>query len=246
MISNSTLLSPSKTQQLGRFLEAPTPQSLLEPHPDRDCSTHLVYSARQDDGGFQLIARSRHARHPVPSDELANFLDAMAQELRAHKGKHADAALARMRQTLLQWNGAPPTVAQLRQLNQTLHQQLDAVADADSDFQRRKRAQVALATFDGALQQRLRALPPKDPQRQALQQAGERLSDMLAQADTTLSFKGLSPDDIQALLDSGLLARFAALREGLAPAPERLVVPTGAQGLIGHLTGLPIRSLVLV
>lgn len=77
-------------------------------------------------------------------------------------------------------------------------------------------------------------------------QAGQLLLDMLVQPDATLSLKGLAVDSIHWLHGSGLLTRFAHLRDGMDPPPERLIAPEAAQHLLDPLQWPTIRTLVLV
>lgn len=254
MISKSPILSCPKAQQLDQFLATPTPQSLLEPTPKRSRDQQPVYATRREDGRFQLYALTSIAPmgHSRPrGGDLGEFLDELASDIRAQKGRQADNAVREMRLTLRQrdWRTHPPTVRDLRQLNAKMKQALNDRPDIPPDeagFRQRARSTIAINTLQDALSQGLRALSQDDPRREALMQAGQLLLDMLVQPDATLSLKGLAVDSIHWLHGSGLLTRFAHLRDGMDPPPERLIAPEAAQHLLDPLQWPTIRTLVLV
>lgn len=254
MISTSPSLSCPKTQQLDHFLATPTPQSLLEPTPKRSRDQQPVYATRRADGRFQLYALTSIAPigHSRPrGGDLGEFLDELASEIRAQKGKQADNAVREMRLTLrpCDWRTHPPTVRDLRRLNARMKQALDDMPDASTEetsFRQRARSTVAINTLQDALNQGLRTLSQGDPRREALRQAGQLLLDGLIQPDATLSLKGLAVDSIHWLHGSGLLTRFAHLRDGMDPPLERLIAPEAAQHLLDPLRLPTIRTLMLV
>lgn len=236
MIPNRLPLLHTKQEQLTRFLEAPTPESLLEPRPERDCDDHRVCAERQEDGTFVLFARAPTHRSgkPVSRGDLDAFLENMIQEAKRDRVDDVADAVDALRRSMTRWNhlGQAPTITELRSLNARLS------APPPSDFQLRHRAKVRTGQFQQAVMKRLNALPEKDPQRDALEKAGDQLASMLFEPGDTLSLEGLSSDTIGLLLDTGLLARFADLRDGVKPLPKRLVLPVSAQSLLDRLPPL--------
>jgi hypothetical protein len=233
MIPNSPSSNRTKFSQITQFLETPVPQSLLEPGPGRDCDTHRVSAQRQNDGTFVLFARkpSPDSGTTVPVGDLDAFLNAMVQEVKDSRGDDVAEAADELFRSIARWNhyDQAPTVAELRTRIGRLS------APLPSDLQLRSRAMFRLQHFQRALQKSLDALPEHDPQRDALKKAVDPLANMLVEPSDTLSLEGLSHDAIGLLLDTGLLACFAELRDGVKPVPKRLVLPVSAQPLLPRL-----------
>lgn len=254
MISQSPTRLATKIEQLSHFLNGPTPHSLLDPSPKRNSDDRPVYATRQPDGSFRLYARTSVPPIGQPSErkgDLGAFLAEVLAELRTHNRQGAHQLMGRMQKMLQhrEWHASPPTVRELRWLNADLDKALKAASDPTPEqaaFRQRARSRVAISTFQKDLDQRLRTLPKDDPQRDALTQAGRLLLDMLVQPSATLSLKGLAVDTIHWLHDSGLLTRFANLRDGMEPPLERLIAPEAAQHLLDPLQLPTIRTLMLV
>lgn len=247
MISKSPSSLGTKAEQLARFLDTPTPESVLEPSAERSCLNHRVHAVRQGDGSFVLFARSdvKQGEGPDTQADLHQFLDDMAKELRHKKGHRADRALAEMRRTMLHWHSQAPTVGDLRELNAQLNDGLVAVQAPPSEFTLRKRAQLRTAAFEKALGEQLQALSEHDPRRDDLQKAGDQLATMLHAPDATISLKSVSPATLGLLIDTGLMARFADLRQGVDPLPVRLTLSTHARDLLPRLPPFPsVRTVI--
>jgi len=230
MIPNSPSSHRTTFDQVTQFLEAPVPQSLLEPGPGRNYDTHRVCAQRRNDGAFVLVAHKPvpDSRTTVPVGDLDVFLNAVIQEVKDARGDDVARAADELFRSIARWNyyDQAPTVAELRTRIGHLS------APPPTDLQLRSRAAYRLKYFQQALQKCLDALPEKGPQRDALKKAGDRLADMLFAPNETLSLEDLSPDAIGLLLDTGLLAHFADLRVGVKPVPKRLVLPVSAQPLL--------------
>lgn len=236
MIPKRPPLPRTKNEQLTQFLEAPAPEDLLEPLPERNGDHHRIYAKRREDGTFELFARAptHQTKKSVPRGDLDAFLELMLQEVKHDRGEDVTDAVEAFHRSMVRWKhtGQAPTVTELRTLNERMS------APPLSEFQRRNRAKFRTNHFQQELLKRLDALPEKDPRRGDLEKAGDQLANMLLTPDETLSLEGLSHDTIGLLLDTGLLACFADLRDGVKPAPRRLVLPVSAQGLLGRLPPL--------
>ncbi|NIM41645.1 MAG: hypothetical protein GTN84_11170 [Hydrogenophaga sp.] len=236
MISTRLPQPRTKNEQLTQFLATPTPQSLLEPTPERNCDLHHVSAKRQEDGTFVLFARAPTHRSgkSVPRGDLDTFLEHMVQEVTHDRGEDVGDAVDAFRRSMGRWKhtGQAPTVSELRTLNARLS------ALPPSEFQLRNRGKFRVVQFQQDLRKSLDALPENAPQRDALEKAGDQLAGMLLEPKDTLSLEGLSHDTIGLLLDTGLLGRFADLRDGVKPAPKRLVLPVCAQSLLERLPPL--------
>jgi hypothetical protein len=236
MISNSPRPGRAKFEQLTQFLAAPTPQSLLEPGFGRGCDKHRVSAERQDDGTFVLFARSPTHRSgkTIPMGDLEAFLDGLIQEVKDTRDDDISDAVGAFRQSIHRWsqNRQAPTVADLRARIARLS------APPPSELELGNRARSRTNQFEQALKKILDALPEKDPQRHALEKAGDRLADMLFMPGATLPLEDLSSETIDLLLDTGLLAGFADLRDGVKPSLEQVVLPANAQHLLHRLQAL--------
>jgi hypothetical protein len=241
MISNTSPRHASKTRQLDKFLDAPTPESFLEPSHERSCDTHRVRAERQKDGGFRLFARSPTQQlRPVAGGDLHEFLDEMIQELPWGQGDSQ--AMRNLGHLIGQCKkgGYAPSVAELRQVNAELHAQWKAdhrksTQRPASEYQIRNRARFTSDRFVAELQQQLEALPQNDSRRGDLEQAGDQLAYMLFQPDATLSLKGISPETLDLLISTGLMDSFSNLRDGAHPTPVLLILPAHAKHLHGRL-----------
>jgi len=236
MISTTPSPRASKFEQIKRFLETPAAESLLEPNEGRADDTHRVCAQLQKGGAFILSARKPvpDSDTSVPVGDLDKFLNAVIQEVKDARGDDvADAAVELLR-SIARWNhyGQAPTVAELR----TRIGRLSALPP--SEPQLRSRAAYRVKHFQQALQQQLDALPEKDPKRDALKKAGDQLAYMLFAPNETLSLEGVSPKTIRLLLKTGLLQRFADLRDGVKPAPRRLKLSSDAQALLDRLPSM--------
>lgn len=233
MISQSPR-PPTKVEQLGKFLDAPTPPSFLEPSPARSCERYRVGAQRQDDGSYKLYTLSPAESHkPSGKNHLPEFLDEMLSEMKGGNGQ----AVHNMRRVIGEWkpDGYLPLVQELREANAALHAEFNVAKRHVSDFQIRNRARHSCDQLEVALQQALEKLSPNDPRRADLAKAGDQLVSMLFQPDVTLSLKGISPVTLALLINTGLLHRFADLRDGVDPAPDQLILPADAHHLHDQL-----------
>lgn len=229
-------------QTLEKFARTPAPPKR---HDD-----NFVYARRKDNGQVQLYSRTRLEGKPTtdqasgsdsasvdsPTDFcLGQFIDEVAKEVRTSRGKHADHAIARFRQSLAPKDGNPPRVAQLREalvrLNDTHRhdEHINSPKDptARSEYLNTIEAKIRVKGLDILLVPWLHR-HIEDPAHKDLAAAGECLKQALYDPGDSLSLQTISPDALSRLAAAGLLEKFMEMRREIAPALRVLIGPAAA------------------
>lgn len=236
------MFKKSALQTLEKFTRTPAP---AKRHDD-----NFVYARCKDNGQVQLYSRTRlgsksatdraSSAEPASVDSssdfcLGQFIDEVANEVRASRGKHADRAIAEFRQALMPTDGKPPRVAQLREALARLNdihrhdEHINSPKDptARSEYLNRKEAQIRVNGLERLLQPWLHS-HLTNPAHKDLVAAGKCLKQALYAPSDSLSLQNITPDALSRLEAAGLLEKFMKMRREIAPPLRILIGPAGA------------------